>query len=873
MLEAFRIYGAIDLKGGDKVNRELDQIDGKAKGVTAGIGKFARGIGQVAAGIGVFALVSKGIDMIRQSMDGAIDRYDTLNNFPRVMQMIGFDASDSERAIQKLSDGIQGLPTRLDEVASAAQEIALMTNDLDLATDTTLALNNAFIASGSSTADAERGLRQYVQMLAKGKVDQQSWYTLLETMGPALNMVAEEFGFTGQAAKNDLYEALRDGHITFDEFNKKLIELNNAQGGFAEMAQEASGGIKTAWTNMGTWVVMGVTKVIEAIDQALGGTGSLENGIKSLRPIIEGFFGWIASNVPIAINVIRTITDAAKSFYDTIKPWLPLLGAIAAAVVSFMATLSTFNSVAGIVQKVITTFKSLRTVIMAVNAAFLANPIGIIVASIAALVAAGYVLIRNWDSIKAKVLEVFPAMEPVFSLFEQAFQRAKDGVTRAVDALKMAWEGLKPVITTLAQILGVFLVNAIGMALGVFNGLVNAIGPVISMFSNLLSFITNFVASLVSLFRGDLTGAIEHWKNAGTAAVQVFIDALEAIITFVAGFVETIVEFFRGLYNTLVGNSIIPDMVNAIVDWFKNLVTWVVNIVKNLVKGIVNGFKNLLNQTKNIFNNIRNFIQNVWNNIRSAISSAVNAICSIVTSVFNAIRSVISSIMSGIRSIITSVWNTIRSIITSVVNAIRNVIRSVFNSLRGIVTSAFSGVVSAIRSGIQRGLSVVTGFASRFLQAGRNLVTSIANGIKSAIGNVTGAIGSVASKIRNFLPFSPAKEGPLMDLDKLDFAGPIGDSILKAERILKSKMNEMLGNIHPSANLSVDVGNRVASTGNGQLSKTTQVFSDERITVLLRELIQAVKDGKVINVNGRVLGEINDEEQARRVDLSGRVAY
>src|SRR5690606_32909610 len=151
-----------------------------------------------------------------------------------------------------------------------------MTGDLDGAVETTLALNNAFLASGASQADAARGLEQYVQMLAKGEVDLQSWRTLQETMGVALNDVAKAFGFAGKSAQNDLYEALKSGEITFDEFNNKLIELSNQTGGFADQARTASGGIRTAWTNLSTWIVTGVADVIGAIDEALGGTGSIE---------------------------------------------------------------------------------------------------------------------------------------------------------------------------------------------------------------------------------------------------------------------------------------------------------------------------------------------------------------------------------------------------------------------------------------------------------------------------------------------------------------------------------------------------------------------------------------------------------------------
>ena len=237
-------------KGVADLDRQLGGLGGSGE-------KASLGIGKIASALGLVYIAKKGIDLVRDSLDGAIDRYDTLNQFPKVMQMIGFDAQESEAAIGKLSDGIDGLPTTLDSVASTAQNIAVMTGDLDGAVDTTLALNNAFLASGASSSDAERGLQQYVQMLSKGEVDLQSWRTLQETMGVALRTVAGEFGFTGKAATNDLYDALKSGEITMDEFNDKLIEASNAQGGFADMASEASAGIKTSWTNMKTAVEIG----------------------------------------------------------------------------------------------------------------------------------------------------------------------------------------------------------------------------------------------------------------------------------------------------------------------------------------------------------------------------------------------------------------------------------------------------------------------------------------------------------------------------------------------------------------------------------------------------------------------------------------
>src|SRR5690625_1420676 len=212
------------------VGKGTKRVAGRLSGIAGAAKRGIASVGERATALGVVALAYKGIDMVKQSLDGAIDRYDTLNNFPRVMEQIGFDAETSQKAIDKLSDGIQGLPTTLDSVASTAQNIAIMTGDLDGAVDTTLALNNAFLASGASSADAERGLQQYVQMLSRGEVDLDSWKTLQETMGVALTRTAESFGFAGKSAKMDLYDALKEGHITFDEFNAKLIDLSNETG-------------------------------------------------------------------------------------------------------------------------------------------------------------------------------------------------------------------------------------------------------------------------------------------------------------------------------------------------------------------------------------------------------------------------------------------------------------------------------------------------------------------------------------------------------------------------------------------------------------------------------------------------------------------
>ncbi|WP_249961641.1 tape measure protein, partial [Histophilus somni] len=253
--------------------------------------------------------VSKAFDAVSNSVSDAIKRFDTMRRFPKVMEKLGFSTEDSNKAVNKLSKGIEGLPTRLDEVVSTAQNFALMNGNLDKSVELTLTLNNAFIASGAGAEDASRGLLQFQQMASANKVDMQSWRTLLETMPLALNEVAKSFGYVGESAKNDLYEALKSGKITFKEFGDRLIELSKKTGGFAEVAKTASEGVGTSFTNIKSAVIKGVTKVIENLDKmsvALTGKNIAQN-LDSLKHLFNGAFNGISAVLGIVTPLLQPI--------------------------------------------------------------------------------------------------------------------------------------------------------------------------------------------------------------------------------------------------------------------------------------------------------------------------------------------------------------------------------------------------------------------------------------------------------------------------------------------------------------------------------------------------------------------------------------
>ena len=320
---------------GNKVkvlNDELDKMAQKGDRGSDSLKKFA-------LGGAAFKLASKAVDILTDSLGGAIQRFDTLESYPRVMQAMGHSTEDVTRSTKKLAAGIEGLPTTLNEVVGTAQRLTSITGDINKSTDLTLALNNAFLASGSSSADASRGLQQFSQMLSAGKVDMQSWKTLQETMPYALQKTAESFGFAGQSAQNDFYSALKQGELTFDQFASKLIELNGGVGGFAELAKSNSKGIQTSFGNLKNAIVKGVANTIKALDdltKAATGKTIAEN-FDALKVIINAAFGVIVNVIKASTPVFQTLFSVLGAGTSVISSLTPIIISLVSALVAMRA--------------------------------------------------------------------------------------------------------------------------------------------------------------------------------------------------------------------------------------------------------------------------------------------------------------------------------------------------------------------------------------------------------------------------------------------------------------------------------------------------------------------------------------------------------
>jgi hypothetical protein len=194
------------------------------------------------------------------------------------------------------------------------------------------------------------------------------------------------------------------------------------------------------------------------------------------------------------------------------------------------------------------------------------------------------------------------------------------------------------------------------------------------------------------------------------------------------------------------------------------------------------GFQKFLQQFHSLegpaLNSIGTGIGNVVNAIGKLLTSmsgkdvahAINIAFGGISGTINAVTATVKAKMKTWDSISHGVSSTFDADMGSIKGAIHSV-ASAFDSARHSVASWADQVIHDVGAIPGKIKGFFAGAAGWLVDAGRNVVMGLVHGIEGAAGAVSSAIGHIASEIRSFLPFSPAKKGPLSGQGSPEKAG------------------------------------------------------------------------------------------------------
>lgn len=721
------ILSAIDKGFTSTMQKAENSLHGIGNGATKSLGSIMN----IASGIGVFRALDAAVSSVTSHLDSAIDRYDTLNQFPKVMEQMGYSTEEAEKAMSDLSDGITKVPTSLDTVVGVSKRIALLTGDLGKATSTTLALNNAMIASGSSSADAERGMTQYIQMLSKGKVDAQSWQTLQETMSYALGETAKQLGITSGNSM-ELYNALQSGKITFDEFNKALIECNEGTGGFAEVAVEASGGIKTAMSNMGIYITRGLANAMGAIDEMLE-----KNGFGKIETIITNS----SERIITASDAIRTAIENISDVQGIIKGFGATLGASlgAAALMGAPAILS----------------ESAQAITMMGRASK----------------ESGKALIGSFGKMRSESAKLKPLLDKVGGsakiMFDSGVQRGAtiptlfNNIGKSAKTMSNAiGDNLTKKLFEFYTVTGRFDGGGMWKVFDAIKAGMSQGTDAINMFIGRIPYVGPLLEGISTAAGTMASGTMKYFSILGKVATKAFVPA--AIVGAILVGLGLAYKMFGSQMDNIISMVATkgPEIIQRLADSAMSQLPVLLQIGANVAYGIINAITaNLPVLLTAGIDIISALVSGVGDSLPMLIPAAVTMIMTLVEGLAGNAGKIITAGLSLLRGLATGIANSMPIIAKKGPEIIKKLATAVIKNLPQIITTGFdilaklaAGVVKAVPTLIGKIPGIISSMKRTFLSqdwgsVGKHIITGIIHGVTGAGGSLIGEMKSLASKL------------------------------------------------------------------------------------------------------------------------------
>ena len=425
-MELFKLLGTIVVDN-EKANQALDDTSQKAEqtgeetsGAFSKIGGAALTLGKMVVGAGV-ALGTAWVAAIEGSREyrtemGKLDTAFTTNGH-------------SSEAAKKTYQDLQAVLGETDVAVEAANHLAVMTtNEKDLSTWTDIC-TGIYATFGASLP--------------------------IEGLTEAANETAKTGIVTGGLA-----DALNWAGISEDEFNEKLAKCSGEQERQKLIMDTLNGTYKDASTQYKETNkdVLAANKAQEKLTAAFAQLGAVGEPI--LTNIKNKVAEFVEAAVPKVESFIKKVKDLKKWIKEnenTIDTWAAVIIGATVAVASFLLIMK-WSSIMGAAKKAIT---AVRSAILLFNSALLANPIGLVVALLAGLVAAFVYLWNNnkgfrdfwlkmWDKIRSATGSAISWVKGKFSDFKGALKTVQtvfSGIQKTIaDKLDSARDKVKTAI-------------------------------------------------------------------------------------------------------------------------------------------------------------------------------------------------------------------------------------------------------------------------------------------------------------------------------------------------------------------------------------------------------------------------------------------
>ena len=622
---------------GEAADDLMKAYKGVASSVQGDFGEMGEAVGELSTRFGVTGdeLEKLATQFVKFSKLNKINVSGSVDDVQKALSAFGLKADKAGDLLDALNKVAQDTGVDVSTLTKGLIQNGTAFKEMGLSIQQSAALMGQMEKSGANAETVMNGLRKALKNATKDGVPLKKALADLEqsivsqkdsTLG--LQAAYDAFGKSG----DQIYGALKNGTLSFQSVSLAADEYKDSIEKTYEGTLDASDKVKLAFQRM-------KLSAADVVDRILTKYGpDIEKAIEKITPVIEDVVEWLAVHLPPAIESIRSAFGGVAEIIKSVFGWLlDHSDAVITALTAIGAALAAWK-LTTIVTGVISLVKAIKLMGAAaavaavkqglLNTALLSNPIALVVAAVAALIA---IFVNLWN--KSEAFRKFwqNLWERIKLTVQTVWKVIKDAASAAWDLIKKIWNGVP------------------------------------AFFGRIWDDIKAIFSAVGAILSGDFSGAWDLIKGVWNNVVQFFADVWDGIKDIFSGIDDYFGNMFSNAWKKLV------DIFSPVSEWVqKNIIEPVAGLFTDFWDNWKTGVKAAWDAVTGVFGGIADWFKDkfskAWQAVKDVFSVGGKVFDGIKEGIVSAFKAVVNAIIGGINKVIAIPFNTINGILDTIQN-------------------------------------------------------------------------------------------------------------------------------------------------------------------------------------------------------------